>query len=210
MSNHPAIFFSPHQDDETMAMGASIEEHAKAGRQIIVVLVTDGQSSGARGNMCDMGAVCLSVEQFVQARTAEFVAAVHNLAPNATIEYEHKVDGALTQWQANAIIAKYYSQYPLASFKTTSWTDNHRDHSRMGIALKSATQIEDARFYISPENDNPPNHMTTVGGPAQQQAIKEYSKLDTPNHRYGIGHIFSARSSFAYLMKHPESKIHKR
>lgn len=41
----PAIFYSPHQDDETLGMGASISENSRIGRPTYVVLMTNGKNS---------------------------------------------------------------------------------------------------------------------------------------------------------------------
>src|SRR5260221_6150791 len=45
--NSPVIFYSPHQDDETLAMGASIAECIRIGKPVYVVLFTNGASSAA-------------------------------------------------------------------------------------------------------------------------------------------------------------------
>lgn len=45
-----AVFLSPHQDDETLSMGAAIEEHVKGrgGSKVCVALMTTGRNSGAK------------------------------------------------------------------------------------------------------------------------------------------------------------------
>src|SRR5665647_3388117 len=124
-SRGPAIFFVPHQDDETLTMGADIAAHYRADREIIIVQVTDGAESGVRAEMCAEQGICLTVPPFVAARNAEQVAAVQHLAPTARIEYANLPDSELTVATASALIAKYVAQYPTASFKTMSWLDDH-------------------------------------------------------------------------------------
>ena len=40
----PAIYYSPHQDDETIGMGASIAEQVRLGRPVYVVLLSRGDN----------------------------------------------------------------------------------------------------------------------------------------------------------------------
>jgi LmbE family N-acetylglucosaminyl deacetylase len=42
----PAIFYSPHQDDEALGMAGAIREHKEAGRPVYLVLLTNGINSG--------------------------------------------------------------------------------------------------------------------------------------------------------------------
>ena len=85
----PAIFLSPHADDESIAMGGAIVEHLAAGRQVFVELMTHGARSGVF-NTLKNGGTCswhsgthsydLTEEEFGQARMREFVDAVTRLA----------------------------------------------------------------------------------------------------------------------------------
>src|ERR1051325_8863493 len=45
--NNPAIFFTPHPDDETLAMAGHIKQALAAGRTVVVELMTRGMGSGA-------------------------------------------------------------------------------------------------------------------------------------------------------------------
>lgn len=42
----PAIFYSPHQDDESIGMAGAIREHKEAGRSVHLVLLTNGINQG--------------------------------------------------------------------------------------------------------------------------------------------------------------------
>lgn len=44
----PAVYFVPHQDDETLSMSVDILRHIAAGRETHIVLFTDGGNTGAR------------------------------------------------------------------------------------------------------------------------------------------------------------------
>jgi N-acetylmuramoyl-L-alanine amidase len=47
-SNRPILYFVPHQDDEILSMGVDIRNQLSRGRNIQVILVTDGENSEAR------------------------------------------------------------------------------------------------------------------------------------------------------------------
>src|ERR1035437_6858819 len=102
-----AVFFIPHQDDETLTMAADIRAHFIAGRQVVIVQVTDGSASQARETMCTNKGVCLIVPEFVVARNAEQFAPIQHLAPAAPHRYENRTDGGLTQAKATTTITKY-------------------------------------------------------------------------------------------------------
>lgn len=52
-TQHVSIYFSPHQDDETLSMGNAISRDLSLGSEVYVVLFTDGGGTGAKGLMCD-------------------------------------------------------------------------------------------------------------------------------------------------------------
>ncbi|GLF99605.1 PIG-L deacetylase family protein [Streptomyces yaizuensis] len=105
----PAIFYSPHQDDEAIGMAGSIMEHKAAGRPVYLVLVTRGENSGlldymnqgpckaftnpalcsAPGHRHSLGWVANKVDSLkdpvVIARTAEFMASAKELGVDKVI-----------------------------------------------------------------------------------------------------------------------------
>ncbi|MEV7598348.1 PIG-L family deacetylase [Kitasatospora sp. NPDC089797] len=50
-ASKPAIFYSPHQDDEVLGLAGSILEHKAAGRPVYLVLVTRGENNQLAGIM---------------------------------------------------------------------------------------------------------------------------------------------------------------
>lgn len=209
----PAIFFVPHQDDETLTMGADIAAHSRAGREIIVVQVTDGAESGVRAEMCAQQGICLTIPQFVAARNAEQVAAVQHLAPTARIEYANLPDSELTVATASALIAKYVTQYPTASFKTMSWLDNHADHRALAYALRDMCPRiprHDCRFeqFHRYWMSMPIAGHFVPGSTAVLAAIDEYFVWNPDGGRYGIG-TQSVLTDWAAERADPRSKYHQ-
>jgi LmbE family N-acetylglucosaminyl deacetylase len=94
-TGRPIVFYSPHQDDETLFMGQVIAHHALVGREVHVVLATNGETSGAlaeiNGTAPDPGwwggyhfptregYAPVSRDEFGRARSREFAAASRQL-----------------------------------------------------------------------------------------------------------------------------------
>jgi hypothetical protein len=84
----PALFYTPHQDDETLGMGASIAEAVRKGHPVFVVLMTNGKNEGIK-NLLNGNQVCeyhhekhsfnLTDNEVIAARNAEFIAACKTL-----------------------------------------------------------------------------------------------------------------------------------
>jgi LmbE family N-acetylglucosaminyl deacetylase len=211
----PAIFFTPHQDDETLFMGADISLQYRLGRQVIIVLVTKGEASDVRYKMCMQKNVCLTKAQFVAARNDEMAAAVKRLAPNAVIRYENYHDGELTQVQAFDVFDKYIKLYPHASFKTMSWKDDNPDHRALAYALKDICinkhRIPNDQCYFFQNrkywDSMPVKGHFVAGHPSEIAAANEMSLWKPSIDRYAIGHL-SAYEYFTALRKDPRNKYH--
>lgn len=125
-------------------MGASIREHVSAGRQVHVVLLTDGSASFVRHRYPSVG-------DFVKERDREFVAACKALGAKPVIMVDRAKDGELTVEYAQSVIQDYVDAYPGGSFKTMSEHDGHPDHAALGTALRNVTGTKDKRWYVKRE-----------------------------------------------------------
>lgn len=164
-----AVFFVPHPDDDTLAMGVSIANHVAAGRQVHVASISGGGGSGARNNINGNGTASwwgvvhnpaqedyapLDLEAFKTARREELRAACGALGvPPANIHLYDLPDGSVTVAAVEAIITADFN-WPGASFKTTSyrWSE-HPDHRNCGQALKNRRDANpavwgDSRWYV--------------------------------------------------------------
>ena len=158
----PAIFLTPHQDDETLTMGAAIREHVLAGRDTWVLLLTDGASSG----VCQKAPYNGDLAACTAERDREYRNAVHKMGAHAVVLADRKRDGAnlasntnpLTRSYVEAVIQRWAATYPNASFKTMSEFDTiHIDHRILGQGLWDAYNdgiTSDARWYIRQEDEN--------------------------------------------------------
>lgn len=84
----PAIFYSPHQDDEAIGMAGAMQEHKAAGRPVYLVLLTNGVNP-ALLEIMNGATLCkwhqthhefnLTMEQMMWARKIEFIASARQL-----------------------------------------------------------------------------------------------------------------------------------
>ncbi|MGW0518356.1 PIG-L deacetylase family protein [Crossiella sp. NPDC003009] len=171
----PAIFYAPHQDDESIAMAGSIRAHKEAGRPVYLVLLTRGENGGLIDIInggCNLGSACpagdpghriqLSLDDVVAARTAEFTAAAKRLGVHKVINMRQP-DGAWTDYPAfvdyvRRTILDFEARYPGASHKLVSgWRDYiyggdpsepNKTHAACRDAAESLRgRISDFRFY---------------------------------------------------------------
>ncbi|WP_171064742.1 PIG-L deacetylase family protein [Actinomadura soli] len=162
----PMVFYSPHQDDETLWMGQVIARHALAGREVHVVLCSNGASSGARAMLNGStssswwggyhyppreGYGELSLEDFAAARTRELVAACAQLGVPAGRVHLGRADApatttadlpgsVTTAWAADVLqswAARFAAEWPSVGHYTTWWGDDHSDHAALGNALRT-------------------------------------------------------------------------
>jgi LmbE family N-acetylglucosaminyl deacetylase len=222
-----AVFFIPHQDDEILTQGAYIQQHVAAGRDVKIVLLTDGQSSGARALIETQKGIALSQSAFSKARDREFLDCLGRLGiPPSSVFFENREDSqVLTRNIAKDIFRKYVEKFPNGSYKTMSWMDAHTDHFAMGRALDEMNRAGeipngDARFCRSTAYLDAP----TPGGSKQRgddsvviNAANAYNVWEPDNYanggdmmsgpRYAVG-FTSVKSDFNRLIADPYTFVH--
>ncbi|MCH5586235.1 PIG-L family deacetylase [Shimazuella sp. AN120528] len=190
-STPPAIFFIPHQDDETLSMGVAITQHLDAGREVIAVLYTDGAGSiaqkilngeassswwGGTHNPVTEGYGHIDNQRFSDARTHELKSALMQLGVKPENIHIRNLtsDGTLTLDEMKSLVMEYAQKYPGASFKAMSQHDSSLSHSISGQALVdlyNQKAITDVRLYVSRNDWN----RVTVGStitPNTSQAFR--------------------------------------
>lgn len=206
------IYYIPHQDDETLSFGVSIIDDIEQGKDVHIVLLTDGSASVIREKMS------LSKEEFTEARNREMEKALDELGVNlnhlSKLDY---ADGELTVEGAKETIQEYAEKYPEAEHKTFSFYDPHSDHSNSGKALKSMQQkgvVEEAKFFIG-SNYTPPQELEIKEveykpsyDPLIRAAASSYKIEDEQKSLYGIGYQ-SVPELFENLEVNPRSIYHE-
>lgn len=208
--NRPAVFFSPHQDDETLGMGGAIYEHVQAGRDVFIELMTDGSGSGARLILGNGGtdtwhsgthSYALTHEQFSEARDREFRAAAIRLGVKG-IYLGTAADGALTQaqvasriqwWQGRGFAGLSLKGTVGAEDPTSAGGAAHPDHAAVWNAL-IASGIADVRGYLvyhhTSGSGTPDGTVTLTAAQcsAKRAALNEYKLWSPGTGRYAVGY----------------------
>lgn len=214
----PAIFFVPHQDDELLSMGAAIQAHVAAGRDVYVVQVGDGTKSGVRPQLCDRYSFCpeMTEQDFGHSRDLENQDSLLALGVKPDhIFREHKPENSIGYY-AGPVIDKYIARFgPTASYATMSWLDIHPDHRALGNVLNNRYGkgiIKDVRFYQFQRYwNNVPTPRSGYYNPTDRAGIDKatsaYYYENISQDRFGIGSK-SVPSDFNALKANPASKWH--
>lgn len=141
-----AFFFTPHQDDEVLSMGAAIKAMTDVGRPVYVVLLTDGGSSQYCNNVnypqWRPRSAC------VAARDGEFTNGVQSMGAIPIIRSDRAIDGTLTVAYAQGVINAYHTNYPNAALRGMSQYDASPDHANIGIALNNLRLYTQSNWLV--------------------------------------------------------------
>lgn len=173
MTKSPAIFYSPHPDDETLGMAGAIREHKEAGRPVHLVLLTNGINS-LMLSILNGDTYCywheayhhfnLTMEHMMWARKVEFVACARCLGVDKVFivddgqgfdDCEPYEDYDTFVERVVDIISYFEKKFPGASHKLVSgYLDTFPDGSTnpthqacWDAALQLRDEISDFRFY---------------------------------------------------------------
>lgn len=218
----PAVFFSPHQDDETLGMGGALREHVLAGRPVFVELMTNGDGSGVRGKLDDGGShpwhdgshvYSLTKAQFSMARDAEQLDALRRLGVTGVFR-SGVPDGTLTVADVRTRIQWWIDNGgPGLSLKGTVSGDkaryseydaaSHPDHNAVWDALMGSG-FDDIRGYLVYQQD-PGNRTGRFSGRkdlsnagvcgAKRDALNAFKVWAPGSGRYAVGY-HSVRTLF--------------
>lgn len=221
MSN-TCLWFIPHQDDETLTFGCAIRNHAIAYKRNVVVLMTDGSSSGVRTQLG------MTRWMFTEARDDEMRRAVRHLgvlSRDFVISDIRARDGELTVDKAKEIILSTLDKHPGAHVKAMSplaVTGRSADHVNSGLAARELynadpTIMGSLRHYIEPyfkteyEQAHPGVVLSVESGtsisPGVIRAAGEYNVDDPTARMHRIGDR-SVPTFFDQLVAAPQSLRH--
>ena len=211
----PVIFYSPHQDDETLGMGASISEHVRKGRPVYVVLLTNGENVNLLKHIQNKYKSEATMKDLVTARNNEFIAAcialgVSNIfISNLGNGFSEKTGVEYLQEKFIRTMEYFNKYYPNASHKTVSgncdsYDNNCHKMSTHQVATNSLHYlynqglISDIRLYrvyiyynINGQCGRKSNwikEIDEIDKTNRKAAIEEYKLIDPLNQRYGLGY----------------------
>lgn len=151
------IYFVPHADDEVLTYGIPIRNDIRAGKEVFVVLVSHGDSTGAIIPINKKLKKKLTSRELGQARIAEFRDSTTRLGidDNHKIVYDLLINTMTRQKDRDRLteIVKHYAQqFPHAEFKGMSITDPSSDHTLIGEVLSNLLEqkiISKVQIYAS-------------------------------------------------------------
>jgi LmbE family N-acetylglucosaminyl deacetylase len=169
----PAIFYSPHADDEALGMAGAIREHKEAGRPVYLVLLTNGINS-LMLNILNGNEFChwhkvyhhfdLTMEQMMWGRKVEFVASARCLGVDKVFivddgqgldDCEPYEDYDRFVGKVVDIICRFEERFPGSSHKLVSGyydvfpdgSTNPTHQACWDAAKRLCKKITDFRFY---------------------------------------------------------------
>jgi LmbE family N-acetylglucosaminyl deacetylase len=152
----PALFFAPHQDDETLIFGVEIGRHVTAGRPVTVICAGDGTKTGALGvlngaspcgyhgythNPAAEGRTTMVGSDLTAYRTVEQHSAAAALRVSTYVPGIDPEDGLTVQVWRDLLLAHEYRTTGGASvFVCTPWETTggvgNPDHGNAGLAMQ--------------------------------------------------------------------------
>ncbi|MEU2181224.1 PIG-L family deacetylase [Streptomyces thermolilacinus] len=165
----PFFFYTGHQDDESLWAGQVIAHHALVGRQVHIVLGSDGSTSAIRHALNGQESngwwgshhhparegipAPLSYAAFAEARDRELLRAAALLGVPAERVHLRVAErsSAITVAEAERLILQHEALHPGAGHYTTHWTDPDPTHAALGQALRNlvvAGTITDGRWVV--------------------------------------------------------------
>lgn len=212
-----AIYYSPHQDDETIGMGASIAEQVRSGRPVYVVLLSRGDNENMLNYLRSVDPDA-EMQDVIEGRNNEFIAACKALGVqriyianggNGFDERESFPDLVADFKKTMTYFANLFENS--SQYSTSGNCDSYNQQcDKMPAHQAAATalhQLYDAglisditlfREYYYYNNsgkcDRPCSLMKSIDEIdklQRQKAINEYKFVDLKIHRYGLGYWHS-------------------
>ena len=228
------LYFSAHQDDETLEDFGGILQDLRCGKEVHVVLCSDGSASGIYKQLLEEG-YDLTLEEFVAIRDAEFTNSLISLgvpAENIHIPEDRLADGTFPEEKARlkAFVKYWVEQYPKAAVRTHSPklgdVENHPDHTTLGdvcCELQDEGVIKKLRLFVDKWHideyravegvtlDVLPAYGKLIRKEPERLsgAVKAYSDINIQEGKYGIGGR-SVVGYWAHLEADPVSYFYDR
>ncbi len=209
------FFFSPHQDDELLNLGAAMCQDIDAGREVFCVLCTDGGASGARRLIGD-GETCewhgdrhdypMDRAAFSAARDGEFTASclAMGLQPDhILIPADRAPDGQLTAEHAEKLMRDAIKGFPaeqvtLKTLAEVKWQQQNPDHTavaRAALQLRAENACAAVEEYLEtilfPAPEDAAILETVTPNEAQRKrllaAAESYCRWQPEEGRFAVG-----------------------
>jgi len=212
-----AIFYVPHEDDESLSMCVAIRSSIREGYDVKVVLLTRGEGSGAIQTLNSKPYnLHLTKTEFSDARIQEAKRALLALGVSMdNLDIRDLGDGNTEVNEVEDVIVEYNTKYPSAIHNSMSYKDVHPDHSHSGSALLELYNkglVKNAKFYInvlqfSSIKGTYDKYDSKLDHTPIHNALNSYKIWDPANKDYAIGY-HSVKQTFDTVSANPRSKYH--
>ena len=196
-ASKPAVFFSPHQDDEILSMGSALVEHVNAGRDTHVVLMGRGDGTVVRTrDMPPLLGYTPTPFHMGSVRDREFRCTVDRLGARAHVgPYEERLpEKGFTVQDCMDLVRAWVARFPGADVKTHSPYGSNPDHRAAGEAVRQLHLNGELpyapRYYVSPWDRGrmwlPSTRRTIRTMPSGAQHF--YRHVDLAQEMWGVGY----------------------
>lgn len=215
----PVFFFLPHQDDE-MILAGGIVSYLEQGREVKVIMVTDGGASAVRSVFVKQGYRDFNREFFSQSRNDEFIRSMLKLGvkkeniifANTSSKNPKYRDGQLTREQATEVIGQIFERFGDGIYITIIGDSRysfypHGDHLALEKALRDFP-IQEKHFYtdfLTPQLQIRLNNKILE---KKSAALSQYFVWAPQEGKFAIGEHsvasrlrFWQRSNFEYILE---------
>lgn len=216
-NNNLVVFFLPHQDDE-MVLAGSIANYVEQGKEVKVVMMTDGGASEVRQELINEGYNYLTRTVFVARRNEEFFQTMLKLGvkqenilfanpggKSGTKNPKYR-DTRLSKEHALAVMNKFYKLWGEGVYVTTAGSaDNsaypHPDHEALELALKELP-VKEKYFYTDHVDKGDVVSLPIDILEKKQRALDEYFVWEPQKRRFAIG-ARSVAERLQFWQNHP-------
>ncbi len=219
------VYINPHQDDETLDMGLDIIRDIKDGREVYLILMTDGSKSRAYESLeyklFKAKKSKISRGDFVYIRNLEMKNALSELGLNEDKIINMKnLNLDLTKEEVTNAIKKFEDTHGKNfSYKTLAKnefdaSEGRFDHFACHDAVKefSESNGRNATFFSSKPNKDSDSSKIIIKYPNNEEvdiwkrALKKYGNSDFDNGTYAVGYS-SVRGAFEAKIKNTEEYV---
>jgi LmbE family N-acetylglucosaminyl deacetylase len=213
----PFIYYAPHQDDETIGMGASIAEKVRLGHPVYIVLLTNGANIEILKYLKSLDSNAI-MKDVTQARNIEFLAACIELGvskvfiSNNGAGFDETMGKGKIEDKFEETIRFFCDLFPNATHNTVSGNcDSYNNECHKMTTHQAATnalhklfsrnmvkEINLFRIYIYYNNINSCDRPCSIiksskskDHKVKQKAINQYKLVNHSKKRYGIGYYHS-------------------
>lgn len=148
-----SVYYVPHPDDEILTFGVPIRNDIQSGREVFLILLSHGESTGAIEKVSRLAKKQLTPKQIGESRVLEFREAARALGVDEPFYHIYNMPGGGYQHDVIQNIALYFEHnFPNVIHNTMSEEDILSDHhipAKVIGALQKEGKVKQFQTYAS-------------------------------------------------------------